>query len=153
MDDEALLAGFAAGDSEISVAFVRRFQGHAFGVALAILGDPAQAEDVAQQAFERAWRSAARYDPGRAAVRTWLTTITRNLAIDSLRAKRPAAVDPVDLVRLLGPAADDPVREAVRADSARALRRAIRDLPADQARAIVMAGIFRLTAEQVAESE
>ncbi len=153
MDDEALLAGFAGGTPEVAVAFVRRFQGHVYGVAMAILGDPTVAEDVAQHAFERAWRSARRYDPGKAAVRTWLTTITRNLAIDSLRARRPAPVDPADLVRLLGPLDDDPADLSLRSDSARTLRDAIRALPPEQARALVMAGIYRMTAEEVSDAE
>lgn len=153
MDDHALLAGYADGIPEVAVAFVRRFQGHVYGVALAILGDAALAEDVAQHAFERAWRNARRYDAERAAVRTWLTTITRNLAIDSLRSRKPSPVDPTDLVRLLGPPEDDPGFKSVQSDSARALRAAIRDLPPEQGRALVMAGVYRLTAEEVAITE
>jgi RNA polymerase sigma factor (sigma-70 family) len=153
MDDEALLAGYASGAPEVAVAFVRRFQGHVYGIAMAIVGDAALAEDVAQHAFERAWRSARRYDPERAGVRTWLTTITRNLAIDSLRARKPAPVDPADLVRLLGRPEDDPGAQAVRSDSARELRTAIRALPPEQGRALVMAGVYRLTAEEVAAAE
>lgn len=153
MDDEALFAGFADGTPEVAVAFVRRFQGHVFGVALAVLGDTALAEDVAQHAFERAWRGARRYDPGKAAVRTWLTSITRNLAIDSLRARRPAPVDPADLVRLLGSPDDEPEQHSMRSDTARVLREAIHALPPEQARALVMAGIYRLTAEEVAAAE
>lgn len=153
MDDEALLAGFAAGTSEVAVAFVRRFQGHVYGVAMAIVGDAVLAEDVAQHAFERAWRSARRYDSGKASVRTWLTTITRNLAIDSLRSRKPTPVDPVDLVRLLGPLEDDPGHLAVRSESAQTLHHAIRTLPPEQARAIVMAGIYRMTADAVAACE
>lgn len=153
MTDDALLAGFAGGSSEVAVAFVRRFQGHVYGVALAIVGDSGLAEDVAQRAFERAWRHAPRYDPKQAAVRTWLTTITRNLAIDSLRVRKPAPVDPSDLVRLLGPPDDDPADRSVRSDAARALKDAIRSLPPEQARAIVMAGIYRFTAEEVAAAE
>jgi RNA polymerase sigma-70 factor (ECF subfamily) len=153
MDDEALLAGFASGPPEVAVAFVRRFQGHVYGVALAILGDAAQAEDIAQHAFERAWRAARRYDPGRGGVRTWLTTITRNLAIDSLRSRKPAPVDPSDLVRLLGPPEDDPGLQSVQSEATRTLRSAIRTLPAEQARALVMAGVYRFTAEEVAAAE
>ena len=153
MDDHALLAGYADGVPEVAVAFVRRFQGHVYGVALAILGDAPLAEDVAQFAFERAWKNAGRYDPERAAVRTWLTTITRNLAIDSLRSRKPAPVDPADLVRLLGPPEDDPGHQSVQSDSVRALRAAIRDLPPEQGRALVMAGVYRLTAEEVSVAE
>ena len=146
MDDQALLAGYADGVAEVAVAFVRRFQGHVYGVALAIVGEPALAEDVAQQAFERAWRSAGRYDIAKAGVKTWLTAITRNLAIDSLRVRRPAPLDPVDLIRLLGAADENPEERAVRADRAATLRSAIRALPPEQARALVMAGMYRMTA-------
>ena len=153
MDDQALLAGYADGVAEVAVAFVRRFQGHVYAVALAIVGEPALAEDVAQRAFERAWRGAARYDPAKAGVKTWLTTITRNLAIDSLRSRRPSPVDPSDLVRLLGRPEDDPEERAVRTDGADTLRSAIRALPPEQARALVMAGMYRMTADEVAVAE
>lgn len=50
--DDVLLAGLGAGDANLAVAFVRRFQRIVFGVALAVTSDPATAEDVAQHAFE-----------------------------------------------------------------------------------------------------
>jgi RNA polymerase sigma-70 factor (ECF subfamily) len=153
MDDQALLAGYADGVAEVAVAFVRRFQGHVYGVALAIVGEATLAEDIAQQALERAWRSAGRYDSTRASVKTWLTAITRNLAIDSLRTRRPAPIDPTDLIRLLGPAEEDPQERAIGADRAATLRSAIRALPPEQARALVMAGMYRMTAEEVSIAE
>src|SRR5262249_38819493 len=93
--DEALLAGMAAGDRDAAAAFVRRFQHRVVGLAVTMLGDPAQAQDVAQEAFLRAWRNGSTYDPGRGSVPTWLLTVTRNLAIDSLRAQRARPADPV----------------------------------------------------------
>ena len=69
LNDEALLAGLGAGDAELAVAFVRRFQRIAFGVALAVTSDPITAEDIAQQAFEQAWRHASIYDSRRGSVR------------------------------------------------------------------------------------
>ena len=60
------------------VAFVRRFQRIVFGVAIAVTGDPVTAEDVAQQAFEQAWRHASVYDSRRGSVRAWLTRIRRS---------------------------------------------------------------------------
>jgi RNA polymerase sigma factor (sigma-70 family) len=153
LDDQALLAGYADGVAEVAVAFVRRFQGHVYGVALAIVGEAALAEDIAQQALERAWRSADRYDAAKAGVKTWLTAITRNLAIDSLRTRRPAPFDPADMIRLLGPSDEDPQEHAVGADLAATLRRAIRALPPEQARALVMAGMYRMTAEEVSAAE
>ena len=153
LDDQALLAGYADGVAEVAVAFVRRFQGYVYGVALAIVGDPNLAEDIAQLAFERAWKSAGRYDVTKAGVKTWLTAITRNLAIDSLRVRRPVPVDPVDLIRLLGSAEDEPQERAIGADRAATLRSAIRALPREQGRALVMAGMYRMTAEEVSIAE
>jgi RNA polymerase sigma-70 factor (ECF subfamily) len=151
--DEVLLAGLGAGDAELAVAFVRRFQRIAFGVALAVTGDPTTAEDIAQHAFEQAWRHAAVYDSRRGSVRTWLTTITHNLAIDVVRARSALPVDPDDLPTLLAAMTDSPERMAVANDSAQGLRRALGRLPASQARAVAMSGIYGMTARQVAENE
>jgi RNA polymerase sigma factor (sigma-70 family) len=92
--DEALLAGLAAGDRDAAATFVRRFQGRVYGLALSIVGDPATAEDVAQEAFMRAWRRADGYDARRGRVVTWLLAITRNVAIDVIRPKRAQPTDP-----------------------------------------------------------
>src|SRR6202453_778242 len=72
LPDETLLAGLGAGDPDLSIAFVRRFQRIVFGVAVTITSDPAAAEDVAQQAFEQAWRHAQVYDSRRGTVRACL---------------------------------------------------------------------------------
>src|SRR5215475_16064291 len=104
--DEALLAGLGAGDAELAVAFVRRFQRIVFGVALSVIGDPKTAEDVSQQAFEQAWRHAQVYDSRRGSVRAWLTTITHNLAIDVVRARASLPVDPNDLPLMLAALSD-----------------------------------------------
>jgi RNA polymerase sigma factor (sigma-70 family) len=151
--DEGLLAGLGAGDAELAVAFVRRFQRIVFGVALAVTGDPGTAEDVAQQAFEQAWRHASLYDSRRGSVRAWLTTITHNLAIDVVRARSALPMDPNDLPVLLAAMTESPERLAVANDSAAGLRRALTRLPVPQARAVAMSGIYGMTAKQVADTE
>jgi RNA polymerase sigma factor (sigma-70 family) len=151
--DEGLLAGLGAGDAELAVAFVRRFQRIVFGVALAVTSDPVSAEDVAQQAFEQAWRHASVYDSRRGSVRTWLTTITHNLAIDLVRARSAVPMDPDDLPVLLAAMTENPERVAVANDSAKGLRQALTRLPAPQARAVAMSGIYGMTAKQVANTE
>ena len=154
LPDETLLSGLATGDAEVALAFVRRFQRLVFGVALAVLGDIRMAEDVAQQTFERVWRHAQVYDSRRGSVRTWLTTIAHNLAVDAARVRRPAPVDPADLVDLLGTTGGDgPEQRAVAAESIAELRAALAELPAAQARALVMAGIHGLTAQEIADLE
>ncbi len=153
LPDETLLAGLGAGDADLSLAFVRRFQRAVFGVALTVIGDPTTAEDVAQQAFERAWRHAQVYDSRRGSVRAWLTTIAHNLAVDVIRARTSTPVDPQDLPALLTAMTDTPERLAVAHDNAAGVRRALAALPAAQARAVAMAGIYGMTARQVAEAE
>jgi RNA polymerase sigma-70 factor (ECF subfamily) len=153
MTDEALLAGLSAGGPEVGLAFVRRFQRHVFGVALAVVGDHNAAEDIAQQTFERAWSRAGSFDAQRGSVRTWLTTIAHNLAIDAVRSRKPTPVDPTDLIRLLGPDHEEPERRSVRAEATSELRAAIAALPTEQARAVVMAGVYGMTAQEVADAD
>jgi RNA polymerase sigma-70 factor (ECF subfamily) len=153
LPDETLLAGLGAGDADLAIAFVRRFQGLVFGVALTVISDPSAAEDVAQQAFEKAWRHAQVYDSRRGSVRVWLTTIAHNLAVDVIRARTSAPVDPEDLPAVLTAVTDTPERFAVANDNAAGLRRALARLPAVQARAVAMAGIYGMTARQIADVE
>jgi RNA polymerase sigma factor (sigma-70 family) len=154
--DDALLAGFGMGDAEAATAFVRRYQARVFGLARSIVGDAALAEDVAQEAFVRAWRHAAAYDARRGSVLTWLLTITRNLAIDALRMRRSIPVDPTTLAALelhaTGMGAE-PGHAAELADQAGRLRRAMAGLPEQQRRALVLAGLMGRTAKEVSESE
>ncbi|MER5969502.1 sigma-70 family RNA polymerase sigma factor [Streptomyces sp. NPDC002055] len=151
--DETLLAGLSTGDPEIAVAFVRRFQRTVYGVAIAVVSDPQLAEDIAQQTFERAWRHAQMYDSRRGSVKTWLTAIAHNLAIDAVRARRPTPVAPEDLDSLLELVTETPEQRAVADDTAARIRAAVAALPGAQGRALVMAGIYGMTARQVAEFE
>jgi RNA polymerase sigma factor (sigma-70 family) len=153
LTDEALLAGFGAGDEESTLAFVRRFQAKVFGVAVAVLADGHAAEDVAQLTFERAWRHARTYDARRGAVVSWLTSIARNAAIDASRVRIARPTDAVELLERAGVAADTPERVALAGESAAELRGALAKLPQEQARAIVLAGIGGLSASQVASVE
>ncbi len=152
--DDTLLAGFAGGDDALALAFVRRFQRRVYGVALAITGTHSVAEEVAQEAFERAWQRADTFDVRRGPVGTWLATITRNIAIDVGRVRRPMSVDPADLrAGLMAPIGDGPEHRTLLGESSEELWAAIRTLPSEQARAIVLAGIGGLSASEVATAE
>jgi RNA polymerase sigma factor (sigma-70 family) len=152
--DEALLAGLAAGDREASAAFVRRFQRRAYGLARTIVHDSGTADDVAQEAFVRAWRYAGSYDARRGTVLTWLLTIVRNVAVDRLRLRRPEPLDPELLASKLQldqttVASDE---HSVIAERER-LRQALAVLPVEQRRALLLAAYFGRTAAEVAEVE
>ncbi len=153
--DAALVAGLAVDDEPAAVAFVRRFQGSVYGLALSITRDAMLAQDVSQEAFVRAWRAAGTYDVRRASVLTWLLTITRNAAIDAVRARRSTPTDAAVLEELLGATlhVPGPEEEAVRhAEQALAVER-LRQLPPEQARAVVLAVVAGRTAAEVSEHE
>jgi RNA polymerase sigma factor (sigma-70 family) len=151
ISDDALVAGFAAGDTDAATAFVRRHQARVFGLAVTMVGDPAVAEEIAQEAFTRAWRHAESYDARRGKVTTWLLTITRNLAIDHLRAHRTEPLDPEAIQR---------TEEALwmktgsrPADEVGELREALAEVPAEQRRALLLAALFGYTALEISEIE
>ncbi|MBO0840700.1 MAG: hypothetical protein J2O49_07765, partial [Sciscionella sp.] len=82
----------------------------------------------------------------------------RNLAVDALRLRRATPVDPADLTTLLGrmtgtPAEPGPEQRTLAGESAAELRASLAALPVEQARAIVLAGIYGLTAREIAERE
>jgi RNA polymerase sigma factor (sigma-70 family) len=152
--DEALLAGMALGDEQAGVVFVRRYQRRVFGLARGMVGDPSLAEDIAQEALIRAWKHAPVYDARRGGVATWVLTIARNLSIDALRARRSVPVDPDDLIGL-GLLSNDrsPEETALGNDAASEIRAALSTLPAEQRRALVLAGLYGHTAAEVSIAE
>lgn len=153
--DAALVAGLALDDEAAAVAFVHRFQRPVYGLALSVTRDAALAEDVAQEVFVRVWRAAAGYDVRRASVLTWVLTITRNAAIDAVRLRRPTPTDADALEQILLATTALPETEpaALRnLERDRALAH-LRDLPPEQARAVVLAVIGGCTAAEVSEHE
>jgi RNA polymerase sigma factor (sigma-70 family) len=148
LSDEALLTGMAAGSAEAAAAFVRRFQGRVYGLALTILRDAGQADEVAQETFVRAWRHAATYDVRRGRVATWLLTIARNLAIDHARLRRPTPVDPEVIASELDVAQEEAPPDVGERER---VRRAVAALPDDQRRALVLAMYAGKTAREIAE--
>jgi RNA polymerase sigma-70 factor (ECF subfamily) len=93
------------------------------------------------------------YDSRRGSVRTWLTTIAHNLAIDVVRARKPTPVDPTELTDMLGVIRETPERRAMANEDSAELRAELTLLPREQARAVVLAGIYGMTAKQIAELE
>jgi len=153
LSDEALLAGLTFGDAEAGRAFVQRFQGRVYGLALAILRDRTLAEDIAQEAFVRAWKHGPSYDPRRGTVAAWMARITRNLAIDALRLRRAEVMDP-DVLAAVAPPSDVSVEDtALISQTAAAVRRALSQLPEEQSRALILAAFYGRTAEEISRSE
>ena len=152
VSDEALLAGLAAGESDSAAAFVRRVQARVYGLALTIVGDSGRAEDVAQETFVRAWRHAASYDSRRGRVATWLLTIARNLAIDTVRLKSVEPLDPETVAtRLHRIEASTDISEAMPPDERDRVRGAVAELPEDQRRALFLSAYLGRTAQEISD--
>ena len=147
MSDETLLAGMAADDPDAAAVFVRRHQGKVYGLALLLVGVPAVAEEVAQEAFVRAWRHADAFDARRGRATTWLLAIARNAAIDVLRVRRDLPVDPAVMAETIA----SPDRLADRVADGTTLDAALARVPAEQATAVVLAAVFGLTGVEIAE--
>jgi RNA polymerase sigma factor (sigma-70 family) len=152
LSDESLLAGMAAGDAETAAIFVRRYQARVYGLAVALVGSSAIAEEVAQEAFLRAWRHADAYDPRKGIAVTWLLTITRNLAVDAMRLRGEWPVDPHLLLGTLT-TREQGNASAVTFEDAEELRDALRALPPEQSTPIVLSVFYGLTASEIADRE
>lgn len=152
--DQVLLRRFGGGDEAAGRAFVRRYQGRVYGLARTLVGDPALAEEIAQEALIRVWRHALSFDARRGSVSTWVLTITRNLAIDVLRKKSAEPCAPnSDL--LLSQLATEPTPDeaaSIRDEAAR-VRAALARLPVEQRRALVLAAFYRYTAREISAAE
>lgn len=95
-DDHALMARVAKGDQRAFSVLVSRHLGRTVRMAARILGNGAEAEDVAQEAFTRVWKQAPKWRPkghsDGAALTTWLHRVVVNLCIDRQRRKTPHPV-------------------------------------------------------------
>lgn len=147
--DEALLVLFANGEPAAARALTLRLTPKAFGHAVRLLGNRAEAEDVAQEALLRLWRVAPQWRQGEAKVTTWLYRVVANLCTDRLRRSgRGVALDavpePMDEAR--GPL--DTMQAEARVD---ALQSALDGLSDRQRQAVVLRHIEGRPNPEIAE--
>jgi RNA polymerase sigma-70 factor (ECF subfamily) len=123
----------------------------AYGVALRITFDEALAQDVVQDAFISVWRHAARFDPARGSVKTWLLAIVHHRAVDEVRSRRAIEgfPDPDDdpPVPLTMPDLWGEVAERLDATT---VRQAFAELPESQRETLRLAYYEGLTQEEIA---
>jgi RNA polymerase sigma-70 factor (ECF subfamily) len=127
--DDALMRRVAARDGEALRQLAQLHAARPHRVAWRMLGDGAEAEDVAQEAMLRLWRDADKWQPGGPGVAAWLTRVATNLCLDRLRQR----------ARLSGEEVPERADEAPLADTA---------IERDQARGAVIAALDRLTERQ-----
>lgn len=95
LDDDALLERMKADDSEAYRILVERHVDRAYALALRTLRNPADAEDVAQEALVKAWTHRHSWQPGKAKFSTWLYRVVFNRCIDLKRMPSNACLDDV----------------------------------------------------------
>jgi RNA polymerase sigma-70 factor (ECF subfamily) len=108
--------------------------------------DLAEAEDVAQEAFVRAWLALSRYKPSAGSWRAWLCRIAINLAIDVHRRRKPQ----VDLDEALPDGGTDPAEQAEKSMRAKVVRQALAQLPPASRAALVLCEYEGLSYAEIA---
>ncbi|BEU99206.1 RNA polymerase sigma factor [Novosphingobium olei] len=88
LDDTALMTRVADGDAAAFALIVDRHASTLYRVAIRMLGDPQESEDVVQEAFARVWQQARRWQPSGAGLVGWLHRVTMNLCFDRKRRFR-----------------------------------------------------------------
>ena len=142
----------AAGDRDAVAELYDRHAARVMGLALRIVRNSSDAEDVVQEVFSQAWRTAPNYQPARGTVAGWLLMMARTRAIDRLRS-RQSRRDAVDGPELDGLPADvAPVSEQLIASQQTArVREAMMTLPVEQRTALELAYFEGLTQTEIAE--
>jgi RNA polymerase sigma-70 factor, ECF subfamily len=125
---------------------VRRYQAPVYRIALRLLGTSADADDVTQETFLRAWRSLLRFR-GESMFSTWLYRIVTRRCFDLLATRR--STDPLDERHPAGGA--DPETTLEQRERLRFITEQIKTLPPDQRAALVLREFEGLSYEQVAE--
>lgn len=148
MTDADLLAAFAAGDRDAALMLTQRLTPRVMGQAFRMLGNRAQAEDVAQDAMMRLWKIAPDWDADCAQVTTWLYRVVANLCTDVLRKRgRGVALDAIEEPSSDAPSVAQTLQTRARED---ALRTALADLPERQAQAVSLRHLEELGNPQIA---
>ena len=154
MDDEALLDRSRRGDREAFAALVDRYQDPLYTMALRLLGSPADAADVVQETFTRAFTNLPTLRG--ASVRGWLFRVALNCGRDvqrrqTRRPTRPLEDDEGRVLELPDPSAG-PEASALGRERAAAVRAALGELPADFRTVVVLRDVNDLSYEEIAEA-
>ena len=164
LDLSRLLARAGVGDRAAFATLYERTSSHLFAVVLRINRDRAQAEDILQEVYVNVWRAAQSFDAAQSQPLTWLTSIARNRAIDSLRrvqtqpqfqtlgsAAGGADAEDEDVYDTVADAAPGPLDLLSRATDARAVTQCMDKLSALQRQSVALAFYQGLSHAEVAQ--
>jgi RNA polymerase sigma-70 factor (ECF subfamily) len=161
-DDAALASRAAQGDQDAFARIMRRYNQRLYRLAVSVMGDASEAEDVLQESYVRAFYAFATYT-GAGSLGAWLARIVRNEAIDRVRARESRRTHIAIEAELGGqpgedetnvtsdPLMIDPQALAANADLRRLLEHAIQRLPEQFRTAFVLREVEGLSVEETAE--
>ena len=160
-DLSALLARVGLGDRSAFASLYKQTAAHLMGVVLRINRDRAQAEDVLQEVYVNVWRAAGSFDATLSQPMTWLTSVARNRAIDSLRRRQtePQTVSTStgsdndnndDMLQYQASDAPGPLELLASAGEARALKICLGELTGEQQQSLALAFYQGLSHAEVA---
>jgi RNA polymerase sigma-70 factor (ECF subfamily) len=154
--DEVIIEGIRRGDGRAVAALYDRYGSLVFSLGLRMLGNREAAEELVQEAFLRAWRQIATYQPALGRVSNWLLGIARNLAIDELRRRgaRPQTVsndeNDEQIAQIATSHEEDPAERVQAAAQSAEIRQALNALPPAQREVMELAYYSGLTQSEIA---
>lgn len=155
MTEQDLIARARAGDDSAFEPLVETYQTAIYNLCYRMLGDSAEAEDAAQEAFLRAYAQLRRYDPTRS-FKTWLFSIASHYCIDRLRKRRLTWLSIDDEALPPHPAlheqAPGPEEMTARHEHSAAVQKLLARLSPDDRSVIVMRYWYDLSYEEIAEA-
>jgi RNA polymerase sigma-70 factor (ECF subfamily) len=156
LDDEELMQRLADRDLVAFRALYDRYGNLVYSAALRVVRDAQIAEDMVQEIFLRIWKKPESYVAQRGRFATWLTSVTRNRAVDEIRARsrrfRHETASPEEQERELpAPDHNDPALTAEMSDQRRLILAALAQIPAEQRQIIELAYFGGLTQQEIAE--
>lgn len=141
--DVAVLARIAGGDTGACTLLVDRHLTTLHALATRLLDSAADADEVCQDAFVRAWQQAPKWQSGQARFSTWLHQVVLNLSRDRLRTRRESVS--LDAIATVTDDRDTPEQAHGRSERADAIRAALAELPERQREALLLCHFQGLT--------
>jgi RNA polymerase sigma-70 factor (ECF subfamily) len=146
-DDVGLLARIQSGDQAAISALFDRYGTMVYSVALRVLKDTGEAEDVMQEIFVQVWKNPGAFVSGKGSLAGWLVVVARNRSIDVIRRRRP--MEPVELFTL--PSSTNLAREAERNSLLGKIRGVMLSLPEEQRKSLELAYFEGLSHSEIAK--
>jgi RNA polymerase sigma-70 factor, ECF subfamily len=150
IDPDEMLRLVALGDEAAFASFYDHISARVFGLVKRVLRDPAQAEEVTQEALVEMWRTASRYDRSKGTATGWALTIAHRRAVDRVRSEQ-ASTDRMRRVAVPETPYDEVAEQAAAHLEYQQVRRCLRGLTSLQREAIELAYYQGHTYREVAE--